>query len=150
MPKNLHGNLLIRIFADINKKQNVMFTQKCFIRKNTPEIVNALEQLGYGTLFSARNGYGEYLCCYNSIVTGSDGGEINYEFIDCGTNEELFLAIAALRDDSDKFQYFTNGVFWIKCSQLELKHELDNNYEEFCVADFHKATVQELIEHFNK
>ena len=127
-----------------------MFTQKCFIRKNTPELVNALEQLGYGTLFSARNGYGEYLCCYNSIVTGSDGGEINYEFIDCGTNEELFLAIAALRDDSDKFQYFTNGVFWIKCSQLELKHELDNNYEEFCVADFHKATVEELIEHFNK
>ena len=127
-----------------------MFTQKCFIRKNTPEIVNALEQLGYGTLFSARNGYGEYLCCYNSIVTGSDGGEINYEFIDCGTNEKLFLAIAALRDDSDKFQYFTNGVFWIKCSQLELKHELDNNYEEFCVADFHKATVEELIEHFKK
>ena len=125
-----------------------MFTQKCFIRKNTPEIVNALEQLGYGTLFSARNGYGEYLCCYNSIVTGSDGGEINYEFIDCGTNDELFLAIASLRDDSDKFQYFTNGVFWIKCSQLELKHELDNNYEEFCVADFHKATVEELIEHF--
>ena len=125
-----------------------MFTQKCFIRKNTPEIVNALEQLGYGTLFSARNGYGEYLCCYNSIVTGSDGGEINYEFIDCGTNDELFLSIAALRDDSDKFQYFTNGVFWIKCSQLELKHELDNNYEEFCVADFHKATVQELIKHF--
>ena len=127
-----------------------MFTQKCFIRKNTPEIVNALEQLGYGTLFSARNGYGEYLCCYNSIVTGSDGGEINYEFIDCGTNEELFLAIASLRDDSDKFQYFTNGVFWIKCSQLELKHELDNNYEEFCVADFHKATVEELIKHFKK
>ena len=127
-----------------------MFTQKCFIRKNTPEIVNALEQLGYGTLFSARNGYGEYLCCYNSIVTGTDGSVINYEFIDCGTNEELFLSIAALRDDSDKFQYFNNGVFWIKCSQLELKHELDNNYEEFCVADFHKATVQELIEHFNK
>ena len=70
--------------------------------------------------------------------------------IDCGEYEELFLAIAALRDDSDKFQYFTNGVFWIKCSQLELKHELDNNYEEFCVADFHKATVEELIEHFKK
>ena len=71
-------------------------------------------------------------------------------FIYCGTNEELFLAIAALRDDSDKHQYFTNGVFLIKCSQLELKHELDNNYEEFCVADFHKATVSELIEHFKK
>ena len=128
-----------------------MFTQKCFIRKNTPELVNALEQLGYGTLFSARNGYGEYLCCYNSIVTGSDGSEINYEFIDCGTNEELFLAIASLRDDTDKNQWFVNkdGNF-IFCDQNELKHVIDNSdeYMDYCVADFHKATVKQLIEHF--
>ena len=129
-----------------------MFTQKCFIRKNTPELVKSLEELGYKASFSARNGYGEYLYAFNGIVVG---GEYNaYDersgFIDCKESEELFIAIASLRDDSDKFQYFTNGVFWIKCSQLELKHELDNNYEEFCVADFHKATVQELIEHFNK
>ena len=26
--------------------------------------------------------------------------------IDCGTNEELFLALAALRDDTNKFQWF--------------------------------------------
>ena len=37
-----------------------MFTQKCFIRKNTPELVKKLEELGYKALFSARNGYGEY------------------------------------------------------------------------------------------
>ena len=127
-----------------------MFTQKCFIRKNTPELVKKLEELGYKSLFSAMNGYGEYL--YTIVVTVVGGVYNAYDekagFVDCGTNEELFLAIAALRDDSDKFQYFTNGVFWIKCSQLELKHELDNNYEEFCVADFHKATVKELIEHF--
>jgi len=129
-----------------------MFTQKCFIRKNTPELVKKLEELGYKALFSARNGYGEYLYAFNGSIVGGEYNSYDEKagFIDCGTNEELFLAIAALRDDSDKFQYFTNGVFWIKCSQLELKHELDNNYEEFCVADFHKATVQELIEHFNK
>ena len=129
-----------------------MFKQKCFIRKNTPELVNALEQLGYGALFSARNGYGEYLYAFNGTIVGGEYNSYDEKagFVDCGTNEELFLAIAALRDDSDKHQYFTNGVFWIKCSQLELKHELDNNYEEFCVADFHKATVEELIEHFNK
>ncbi len=127
-----------------------MFTQKCFIRKNTPELVQKLEDIGYKALFSARNGYGEYLYAFNGAIVGGEYNAYNEKtgFIDCGTNEELFLAIAALRDDSDKFQYFTNGVFWIKCSQLELKHELDNNYEEFCVADFHKATVQELIEHF--
>jgi len=127
-----------------------MFTQKCFIRKNTPELVKKLEELGYKALFSARNGYGEYLYAFNGSIVGGEYNSYDEKagFIDCGTNEELFLAIAALRDDSDKFQYFTNGVFWIKCSQLELKHELDNNYEEFCVADFHKATVEELIEHF--
>ena len=129
-----------------------MFKQKCFIRKNTPELVKKLEELGYKALFSARNGYGEYLYTIVGTVVGGvyNGYDEKAGFVDCGTNEELFLAIAALRDDSDKFQYFTNGVFWIKCSQLDLKHELDNNYEEFCVADFHKATVSELIEHFKK
>ena len=139
-----------------------MFTQKCFIRKNTPEIRKRLDEIGRAFI---ENGHGEwrihvdkneYLFCGDEQFCD---GRIYYyigrvckpiEGIDCGTNEELFLAIAALRDDSDKHQWFTNDVFWIKCSQLELKHELDNNYEEFCVADFHKATVQELIEHFNK
>ena len=137
-----------------------MFTQKCFIRKNTPEIRKRLDEIGRAFI---ENGHGEwrihvdnneYLFCGDEQFCDD---RIYYyigrvckpiEGINCGTNEELFLAIAALRDDSDKFQYFTNGVFWIKCSQLELKHELDNNYEEFCVADFHKATVEELIEHF--
>ena len=139
-----------------------MFTQKCFIRKNTPEIRKRLDEIGRAFI---ENGHGEwrihvdkneYLFCGDEQFCD---GRIYYyigrvckpiEGIDCGTNDELFLAIASLRDDTDKFQYFTNGVFWIKCSQLELKHELDNNYEEFCVADFHKATVEELIEHFNK
>ena len=127
-----------------------MFTKKCFIRKNTPELVKSLEDIGYKAMFSARNGYGEYLYAFNGTIVGGEYNAYNEKtgFIDCVTNTELFLAIAALRDDTDKFQYFTNGVFWIKCSQLELKHELDNNYEEFCVADFHKATVKELIEHF--
>ena len=131
-----------------------MFKQKCFIRKNTPELVDKLSLLcgrsgavffdeKYNTLAVEEN-------FFRCVADNTADTLIKQGFIDCGTNEELFLAIASLRDDSDKFQYFTNGVFWIKCSQFELKHELDNNYEEFCVADFHKATVQELIEHFNK
>ena len=129
-----------------------MFTQKCFIRKNTPELVKKLEELGYNVVsFGVINIFNEK----PYLLSDTNGGiygmyDIEKGCIDCGTNTELFIAIASLRDDTDKFQYFTNGVFWIKCSQLELKHELDNNYEEFCVADFHKATVQELIEHFNK
>jgi hypothetical protein len=131
-----------------------MFTQKCFIRKNTPELVDKLSLLGgrSGAVFfdEKYNTLAVEEIFFRCVADNTADTLIKQGFIDCGTNEELFLAIAALRDDSDKFQYFTNGVFWIKCSQLELKHELDNNYEEFCVADFHKATVEELIEHFKK
>ena len=128
-----------------------MFTHNCFIRKNSECLRKSLDLIGKRNLCNIHDGIlithtdrlYSLLDCNEIIEIMLDDG-----FIYCGTNEELFLAIAALRDDSDKFQYFTNGVFWIKCSQLELKHELDNNYEEFCVADFHKATVEELIEHF--
>ena len=128
-----------------------MFTQACLIRDYNKDLISKIENIGY------RN-YGNpfQFTDYSILYTTIDGYYVPYKvqvdssWIDCGPNEELFLSIAALRDDSDKFQYFTNGVFWIKCSQLELKHELDNNYEEFCVADFHKATVEELIEHFKK
>ena len=132
-----------------------MFTKKCFILKNSPELRNKLYRLGNrnGTwlndasdMISANE---TLFKCWDSDL-GADSMLTNKGYINCMENEELFLAIAALRDDSDCMQWFTNDVFWIKCSQLDLKHELDNNYEEFCVADYHKATVSELIEHFKK
>ena len=139
-----------------------MFTQRCFIRKNTYELVEKLKVLGYNQGFSARGNFGDSLLTTLNSMGGNIYGflsipsdKIEYPIIDdidgvnCGTNEELFLAIAALRDDSDRFQWFTNDVFWIKCSQIDLKNELYNNYEEFCIADFHKATVEELIKKFS-
>ena len=130
-----------------------MFKHDCFIRKNSEHLRKSLDLIGKRNLCNIHD---EILITHSdrhySLLNCNETIEIMLDdgFIDCGTNEEIFLAIASLRDDSDKFQYFTNGVFWIKCSQLELKHELDNIYEDFCVAGFHKATVEELIEHFNK
>ena len=70
-------------------------------------------------------------------------------FIDCGKNEELFLAIAALRDDSDRLQWFVHqdGSF-LKC-ECDSKIDMwgDFEYPEIYPR---KATVEELIEHFNK
>ena len=129
-----------------------MFTQQCLIHKNTKEIINFLNEIGY-TLYEGSDNFSKNVACsckFNTYFTFDDDEYVFPNIIDCKKNKELFFAVAALRDDSDKFQYFTNGVFWIKCSQLELKHELDNIYEYFCVAGFHKATVEELIEHFNK
>ena len=67
---------------------------------------------------------------------------------DCGTNEELFLAIAALRDDTDKYQWFTDGDKWILCPKTKFStfwvyYDIDVNADTI-----HKATVDELIEHF--
>ena len=129
-----------------------MFTHQCIIHKNTKEIINFLNEIGY-TLYEGSDNFSKNVACsckFNTYFTFDDDEYVFPNTIDCKNNKELFFAVAALRDDSDKFQLFTNGEDWIKCSQLELKHELDNNYEEFCVADFHKATVEELIEHFNK
>lgn len=66
--------------------------------------------------------------------------------IDCGTNEDLFLAIAALRDDTDKNQWFTDGDLWFKCGDETVEYHLNHLNE--CGRKIHKATVDELIEHF--
>nr|DAY89685.1 MAG TPA: hypothetical protein [Caudoviricetes sp.] len=73
--------------------------------------------------------------------------------IDCGTNEDLFLAIAALRDDTDNNQMFINGKGdWGIC-----RDGSDGGLEgldfygmpnDLNVDNYHKATVEELIEHF--
>ena len=46
---------------------------------------------------------------YATMPIGYDE-ELRFK-INCGTNEELFLAIAALRDDSDINQWFTDNKF---------------------------------------
>ena len=92
------------------------------------------------------------------IFTSPEYGLYNIEFfnniphpdetdsVDCGTNEELFLAIAALRDGTDKYtQWFTDGNHWY---QNKIS---DREVERFGAGDpisYHKATVNELIEHF--
>lgn len=136
-------------------KINSMFTQKCFIRKNTPELVKKLEELGYKALFSARNGHGVHLYCINGNVLGVDSWvDKGDDFIDCKESEELFIAIASLRDDTDKNQWFIHddsawndkpNIFWYKCEEDSIIEDLAYN---LMFNDCKKATVQELIEHF--
>lgn len=92
------------------------FIQPCFIRKNTSELRKKLEELGYkpfgsvkyewntGWGLSTDNRLGEFESfddngLENIIKCESPDYE---DSIDCGDNEELFLALAALRDNSDK------------------------------------------------
>lgn len=149
------------------------FTTSCFIRKNTEELRKKLEELGYNLLNSgdttldAHNydgkgshknieegraiitSYGNlYGVIYNVDAVTKKGRS------DCGTNEELFLAIAALRDDSNYMQWFICTEDYIespakewKVGDWDLNICPDVTYEQQ-LPHWRKATVEELINHF--
>lgn len=139
-----------------------MFTQKCFIRKNSKELQDKVYRLGgrsgtclweseFNTLLAV--GY-DYFRCYDDEC-GNSESLIEGCYIDCGTNEELFLALAALQDDSDENQWFVmdsdvylniNKGDWFKATNIEGGFHVGTQIEPmYC----HKATVEELIEHFS-
>lgn len=119
------------------------FTIPCFIRKNTEALRKKLEEVGYKMLSPIE--YDNLECSdnwVNDIKSLNDCNGIN-----CGFNEELFLAIAALRDDTDKYQWFTDGDLWFKCGD-EVCNENIEYYLNKYGRKIHKASVNELIEHF--
>lgn len=68
------------------------------------------------------------------------------DVIDCGTNEDMFLAIAALRDDTNDNQWLTDGKIWGKFGEDSFLHPIQIiNYLQ---SKGHKATIEEIIEHF--
>ena len=142
------------------------FTTPCFIRKNTPELRKKLEKLGYKSrtisnndklclATTANNVYAKHTIITNEMFDSVDphrtwncAGRI-----DCGTNEELFLAIAALRDDTDDSQWFVYPPenIWFICDDDDINYARENIRDSVQAAWFHcshKATVEELIEHF--
>lgn len=124
------------------------FTTAAFIRRNTPELRNKLEEFGY-----KRYGNPCQITDDSKLITTIDGEYVPYNvslddsFIDCGTNEDLFLALAALMDDIDIHQWFTDSKEWFQCRFLKVgMHYYDK--PEILFERWHKATVEELIEHF--
>ena len=136
------------------------FTTPCFIRKNTDNIRNRLKEVGYKMLSPIE--YDNLECSdnwVNDIKSLNDCNGIN-----CGFNEELFLAIAALRDDSNYMQWFiTDSILSVSYSDsigndhyfIEPKGIMffwDENWDNATIISgrYHKATVNELIEHFKE
>ncbi len=65
---------------------------------------------------------------------------------DCGTDIELFKALAAMNNENDRWQWFTGELnkesIWWKCNQSDKRER----YMKGCL--LHKATAEEVIEHF--
>lgn len=143
------------------------FKQACFIRKNTPELRQKLEDLGYRVCICATWKKSAWLDTFLLDKESSSHGigfsdlweQIGMEEecqrfveenktslhprIDCGTNEAMFLAIAALSDDTDRHQWFvddTTGVWERTEGESPSKHMQMHG---------HKATLEEIMKHFN-
>lgn len=141
------------------------FTTAAFIRRNTPELRKKLEELGY-------KNYGNpfQITDDSKLITTIDGEYVPYNvplddsFIDCGTNEELFLAIAALRDDTNENQWFIadsplsvsyndavgNDHYFTEPKGSVFFWDINWMHATIISRNYHKATVEELIEHFKE
>lgn len=139
------------------------FIQPAFICKNTPELRKKLEGIGY----KLNNGkwMGKYLATFRIKDTkewryvASPKWDLGNNpdkdiSIDCGTNEDLFLAIAALREDTDNNQFFTNGNDWAiymdNINNIGLSGFDYYNLPHDIRIPLHKASVKEIIEYFKK
>lgn len=69
-------------------------------------------------------------------------GSLPTNSIDCGTDIELFKALAAMNDENDREQWFIEEGRMFKCMNEKLK-----NYSYHALYT-RKATAEEMIEHF--
>lgn len=137
-----------------------MFIKDCFIRnpKNKIDLIIEVDKLGYTPMYmNPRNNLGgsNLVCEFQTWhCTDSDNKP---DAIDCKNNEVLFLAIAALRDDTDKNQWFIydtmdcvvesmRKIDWIKCEEDKIE---DFMFYDCAYLNCRKATVNELIKHFS-
>lgn len=126
------------------------FTTPAFVLKNSPNLRKKLTELGYKV---GNETYinDDFLAVDNNEMFGIDKPYLPEQcngYIHCGTNESLFLAIAALRENTDKFQWFTDGDKWILCPEISFHTYWVYNDIDVNIGTIHKATVNELIEHF--
>ena len=68
--------------------------------------------------------------------------------IDCNDNEDLFLSLSAIRDDSDYMQWFKADDKFIFCNTEKWDDFSDSNYPVGILKNAKKATIEEIIEGF--
>ena len=142
-----------------------MFIQPCFIRKKTQELIDKIVAMGYHypmkyheispnllTMPYRGHGWGTLISVENKLIDLALKTQTNQKpTIDCKTNEKLFLALAALRDDTDKYHWFfqQDGQL-IMCDQNTLEHfaYVNNSQNSYSRDIWKKATVTDLINHF--
>lgn len=146
-----------------------MFTHECFIRRTDDEIIKRLEDIGHYWFSKPYDRYDAIAVINVSYNKGAkafldkpylqvrlDATEryLSDRSIDCGDNIDLFIAVAAIRDDSPYKQYFIYNIdtmnikkdTWVLC-----EHDDQIYMDKLVNMDIiRKASVDELFEHLKK
>lgn len=139
-----------------------MFITNCFIRKNTPELRGKLKKMGYyvchctggATAVSLMALLGEVhaVCAEELDIFEDEVKSGKCKLIYCGDNEQLFIALAAMRDDTDKDQLFTNGIDWAIKREIARGLGLPGfeylSFPRDIDTPLHKATKEEIMNYF--
>ena len=139
-----------------------MFITNCFIRKNTPELRGKLEKMGYYVCHCTEGATAVFLMALLGEVHAVCDEDVDMfedevksgkcKLIDCWDDEQLFIALAAMRDDTDKDQLFTNGIDW--AIKREVARGLGLPVFEYLSfprdidTPLHKATKEEIMNYF--
>lgn len=131
------------------------FTTPCFVRVENPEkrkeLIEWLEGVGYKFLMRGLESNVLYvdvtsgclLCAFESPVTQSE--MVSKGYIDCGDNIELFKALAAMNDENDREQWFTDGYHFELCptnkADMVAWHMMYRTKPR-------KATAEEIVQYF--
>jgi hypothetical protein len=131
------------------------FTQHCFVRvqdaEKRKELYDWCVSIGYiAGFYPTPNRH--VTAGHTSVFGYRMISENRKPLIDCGTNIDLFKALAAMNDENDKEQWFvdTSGEFgWTKCEKPTFRAWLSDGLNKGNITHlFRKATAEEIIEHF--
>ena len=148
------------------------FTTPCFVRvedaKERKVLTDWLEEIGYRvcicTTFVNWNTMRCSMVERNGVATPEVHAIPDYDYdgecgidqfiyenskklvpdYDCGSNIELFKALAAMNDKNDREQWFIEEGRMFKCTSDKI-----NNYSYHWLTT-RKATAEEIVEHFKK
>lgn len=128
------------------------FMTPCFVRvedaEKREELTAWLNELGYEVYDWYWGQYIRFIRCWTtpkgvSKAVGYPCKQVRKTDIDCGSDIELFKALAAMNDENDLYQWFTDGYEWVLCPDPVVTKSIIPSY-----ATYHKATAKEIVERF--
>lgn len=145
-----------------------MFQYSAILKKNDIEVIERLIKLGYGDMVDEDDeclyatvtdqgmfhfkDAGKDIAILSSFDNETADEMVDRGVFDCDESVTAFLAIAAIQDNTDYAQWFVNpdDDNWVQCEYEDFDFDFNtwNMDDDVTSADYHKATPEEILEHF--